>query len=468
MSILEQIKRQLGQLVGGSEEHSESDEPRMGEWESKESDRIKERRSSRESFSSSAKVSPLSTPVKSPIASQYTPSPTATPFNSHPINSSTASKASNTPVTSANIPNPYSNGFESIYALENVDVRTVRRMSTGKPAQSLESQELKLVHPDINESEELQLDFGEVFCGKMTPYRYLEPIQVLRLAAVSEKTLLEAGKRTVMDLIALVDGNVPMIKGLGQGHIDEIRQSLQKYLQGWSKKPSPLIDFCGLVRCLLGHMEEGKIWLCLEPFQLTHLFQLNPAKLGDVKRLNKAQREEAYQRVKDESTGENRKVFLYEQIKRLGEVFVKPWLATRQGFAQEQEIIEYLKTVSVQPSETAAIWAFLKESYFRGEFPLQGGLVEVEPGIFCKDSTVRSWYYQVLKRANSYFYSLKVDYALGELEIFLQREFGREWTSFADGFIRRVLRTSRDFSLQRYSGEVYIKKSISWLPKRGD
>lgn len=133
--------------------------------------------------------------------------------------------------------NAYSHGLEKIYALENVDIRSIRKIGTStapaKPQPKKNSRNYS-----HSRFEQLELPFDFPFKKTMDLLVYREPLQVIGFSKRIESWLLGLGKRVVGDLLESDRQSIIRLKGIGQGHLDEINEKLQSYLDQHVNKDS--------------------------------------------------------------------------------------------------------------------------------------------------------------------------------------------------------------------------------------
>jgi hypothetical protein len=102
----------------------------------------------------------------------------------------------------------YSHGLEAIYALETVNVRSIRRL------QAPPAQPPPLRAPCVLPmAPQLEFDFGASFRAWLEPFLLDEPIQVLGLSRHAEKCLLEQRKERLRDLIGCNLRQLIFVKG---------------------------------------------------------------------------------------------------------------------------------------------------------------------------------------------------------------------------------------------------------------
>lgn len=350
----------------------------------------------------------------------------------------------------------YSHGLEKIYTLENVDLKTVRRLHEPEKVPS-KPREKPLPVLFFDAPDQPELDLGDEFCERMDPFIKSEPIHVLCLSRHTEKCLLEHGKHVVKDLIDVDLRDFVFLKGMGQGHIDEVKQKLYQYLDGKSLVPSPSIDFASWLRSIVGSFDHKKVYVLLERFELSDLISLTPAESVEVRRLNLEKKLEWIEEIQGVLLSGHISQTLSEHIKKLADVFIRPWMRRRGGFAKKSEILERLHQINETPKLTQPILNFFGSVYFHEGFPLEPYLYSIDDNLYASDPFVAESYRTVLKKAASYFYNPAVRYALPELIAFIKREEARRWVGYPEGFIEKSLRLATGFRVRKvFSGHLEI------------
>lgn len=338
----------------------------------------------------------------------------------------------------------YTHGFEAIYSLENVDITTVRRIGQGSAAESPASYSLPT--EAIEKKKVLlqtELDLGKPYRGWMPSWQLQEPIQVLKLSSQSEKALLEAGKRTIQDLRSLNEAELPFLKGMGQGHIDEMKQKLSYYLHGRDLDKCRILDATSLLRCLFSAEERLRVFAYLEPFGLSEEFPLTPSEAMTWRWLSEDKRHELASPLCEGLRKETQKSFVEQALGEVAEVFVKPWIRRRLGLATEAEIWERLERLSSRPAVTVKTFTLIAHTYSLSlSLPLASYLIEVEKGLFCADSHTALEYREMRDCIDSYFYAPSIEYEVSDLVQRISKELARGWRYFPDVFITKVLRLS--------------------------
>ena len=343
----------------------------------------------------------------------------------------------------------YSHGLEAIYKLEDVDLSSVRPMEMKRVPAPIVRHVAPISEPEVPTSSQLELDFGNRFNGLIKPFVFQEPIQVLALSRHTEKFLLEQGVERLKDLQKIDFSEIAYIKGIGQGHIDEIRHKLHQYLEGRFLRPSSSIDFVSWLKSIVGDLERKKLFVALEPFHLINLFSLSPTETVEVRRLTQEKRFDWRDEVKERLQEKIRRTLLLDQMKKVVDRLLIPWMERRFGFARESELIERLSFLSESPAYMKMVFAFFRSFYFRGDSPFESCLIRLDEGLYCIDRYHQGQYEQIVSKTGSYFCSPSASYRLDQLVHFVEREFAKDWVSFPDGMVEKVLKLSPRFRVRK-------------------
>ena len=338
----------------------------------------------------------------------------------------------------------YSHGLEAIYALENVDLKTVRRISeeAQKPA-------APIIHTPFlaeEQSDQLEFDFGEEYQKGIDSFVLDEPIQVLGLSRHAEKCLCEHGKTLLRHLHGANLKGFVFLKGMGQGHIDEIQKKLALYVSEHTLYHCHFVDFDSWLRTLTAALNQKKMHVLLEKFQLSESLTLSPAESVEVRRLTLEKRREWIQEIMPELKSQKQ---VLQGISKIANVFIKPWMRRRLGIATKQELEERLQNCGREPSKVPLILEFLSAIYFEGEFLFKNYFIMSDESLFFVDRSTQSLYSLIVDKALTYFYKEGICYKMGELKLFLMREFAKNWQGFPEGFIEKTLRLSPQFSVRK-------------------
>lgn len=332
----------------------------------------------------------------------------------------------------------YSHGLENIYALENVDIKTVRPLNPSiktNPAKKF----AYLCPSHLLKNKQLTFNFGLSYKGTTEPFVLKEPLQVLGLTRYIENTLLGQGKRLLRDLVQ------EQITGFGQGHIDEIQQKLEEYLGGRHLQKATTIDFMAWLKSIVADIDRKKLGIALEPFGLSSLFSLSVGENVEVKRLTFEKKMEWREEVEALLSNEKKKLQVDKDFCEITEVFIKPWMSCRHDIAAEWELQERLIQLSEDCAAAISCLNFFKKFFFKNDFPLKRYLEPLGEGLFASDGWVAEHHDQIIEKALTYFYQPDTVYPYATLMVFLEREFAHSWTSFREGFIAKILLLSPRF-----------------------
>lgn len=349
----------------------------------------------------------------------------------------------------------YSHGLEAIYHIETVDLRTVRRINDPSATKTIQKINKSNAEPERTIERQLEFDFGDCYRESMDSFVLDEPIQVLEISKQAEKCLIENGMACLRKLMKADLSQFVYLKGMGQGHIDEIQQKLNKYIDGRTLYHSPSIDFYAWVRSLVLVYNIKKMHVMLEPFKLSELCILSPAENVEVRRLTTEKRQEWRQEVALELSSTKSQV--KANMKKVAEAYILPWMRRRQGFATQQEILERIQRVSFVPQQAQLVFLFFTEMYFEGCFPFSDFLLQNDGDLFFVDEVSLDAFNAVVAKAKTYFYKGGLSYTLAELNGMLMREFALNWQAFPEGFIEKCLRSTSRFSVRKAENGLTVR-----------
>lgn len=354
----------------------------------------------------------------------------------------------------------YSHGLEKIYQLENIDIKSVRRISESIADNIVDGIEEIEWLSNAEDVIQLEFDFGTGFKTSREHFVNREPIQVLALSKHAEKCLLERGVRVIKDLLEADLREFVFIKGLGQGHIDDIQRKLAGYIQGKSLKDAKQLDFASWLRTLVADSDLKKVCALLEPFGLSDLFTLSPSENVEVRRLSSEKRQEWSRDIRNKLLHDDKIRQLHEDMQDVAEVFIKPWMRGRFGLATEVEILERVLNLSEKPEEGRAVLEFFRVYYFNDKFPFSEFLKVVDDGLLCVDAQAAQIYRDIVEKVKTYFYKRDVRYSLEQLRGFIDCEFASDWCGFSEGCVERILRICPDFRVRKdQTGKLIVKLS---------
>ncbi len=353
----------------------------------------------------------------------------------------------------------YPESFAKIYALETVDISSVRRVAAVTPMLPKSAAPTHAPLQVLESETEPELDLGLTEQEWIPSLRLNEPIQVLCLSAAAQKALLQNGKTALRDLIDLDTRDFLFLKGLGQGHIDEVRQRLATYLKGCELYRCRTVNFGSLLRGLFCSVEPKLLFCLLDPFGLSYLFPLASADQAAVRYLTKEKRHEWSALAQSMLLTPEKKESLQKQLQQIARAFFQPWMRRRQGLATQQELLDRLLAVSENTEESEAVLRLLNKFYGSGTFLPAADLPRVGRDLYCVDGDAASRYKTIVIKAQSYFYTFGITYPFSELISLLNREFGVAWVGFPEGCVEKTLRLSPLFRVRKGRRALAIKLS---------
>lgn len=345
----------------------------------------------------------------------------------------------------------YSHGLESIYRLENVDVNTIRKWG------GEEDQPLTPEAPILSDEGDEELDLGSFCSGYLTSFVLEEPIQVLKLSRHIEKNLIEQGLLTLGALSQTDFNALAFVKGMGQGHIVELKEKLQERIgEAGAIKPRR-IDIYSWVRALAGEIEPKMAWAALEPFGLHEAIPLTPLESVEIKKLTQERKNDCIDQAAFKLKSPYKVKCVRDRLQEIEAVFLRPWISVRGGVARETEIEERLKRVATLPDKVEGMIRFLKE-YFIGaslfHLPGKNGLIFATPEEWGEFSLLEN-------RVLEYLWNEDARVPYPELVRWLSRDLAMTWQALPEKLLRKVLAFSPLISREKGDkGVVLIKRTL--------
>ena len=339
--------------------------------------------------------------------------------------------------------NVYSHGLESIYAIETIDLKSVRKIDSSPKVKSEKPKPAEINIPDQDD-----FDFGVNFRNWIVPFIKKEPIQVLNLSKHTEKCLIENGKPLLEHLLNSDLKDFVQIRGMGQGHIEEIRQQLNSYVDGANLDRSYSINFISLLKKIVSSQERKKTFVLLEKYDLQHIISLTPAENVEVRKLTLEKRQECLEEIVALITNDESLKTIKEDLKSIFNAFIIPWIDKRGGFATKAEIEMRLQMLSENGKCSLNVLNLIQEIFFQNKM-LDSLLIKVEKDIFCSFKHHSELYQNIIETTKSYFYSMNVHYELDHLSCLIEREFAKNWIGFVDGYVSKILKQSPLFATAR-------------------
>ena len=254
----------------------------------------------------------------------------------------------------------YTHGLEQIYALETIDPTKVKKIEIPEPV--LE----KSNHTDRIQSTDLwngqyELELGDEFRNWMPPLFLKEPVQMLELSQRTEIVCIDLGIERIVDLIGLDFNDWIGVKGVGQGHIDEIRQKLNAYIEGRSLERSYKIEWGAFIRSLTVGLDRKKAYLLLQSYNLESYLPLSPIERMESLNLQNQTKKIWIDEVRRGFQSNERVSFVKETLSQITRVFLGPWIRARGGVVNFQEVFERTERVSEEQEIVSKVFLFIDE-----------------------------------------------------------------------------------------------------------
>lgn len=350
----------------------------------------------------------------------------------------------------------YSHGLEKIYSFEVLSPDTVRPLAI-KNTKTVQ-EDASTPYADSHEPSQLTFDFGPYFSETIKSSRLDEPLEALSLSPLAYKAISTLGTKTVGELALLSQEKLLLTKGMGQGHIEEMKEKLLRFLGTGGKLQSTGIDLLSLIRLLFHTIDPKDRSLFLSRYGLGALFPLKAYDLLEIEKWDDEFQEKVIARTL-ELLRKNHLPYLENKLAEISLAFIKPWLEARCGFAVEPEIIERLFMVvdASQEKYLLKVLDIFKEILLSNNFCFEKFLVPVEKKLYAQSEDIAESIVLVQEQALSYFYSKSSTYPLQKLSALICRDCILKWQNISSEFIERILRATSLFSIFRdEAGTVVI------------
>lgn len=290
------------------------------------------------------------------------------------------------------------------------------------------------------------LDFGEVGIKPMVSLRLQEPLYSLGLASHTERRLQESGLVQVKDLIPLCleQGNA---KGISLGHIEEIRKRLLQVFPSLSDVRVSCFENLSLLRCLLGRCERKSTALFLRQYQLEAVSPVPPALDAEIKRMTAESKAEALAEVSRVLASEEKQQWLAKTLSDVARHLIDPWLETRQGFAWDYEIEEWVEYHCEHPLLQKGVIDVLQQELGVSAFIWKDCFTQVGSSrLYAKSKAKAEVIEQAWKLIDELFYKpgQVVDYHFVYERV--KAKFASHWQELTPQFLDRIL-----WATERYS-----------------
>mgnify|MGYP001496548571 CR=1 FL=1 len=345
-----------------------------------------------------------------------------------------------------------SSSIDQIYKIEQIDIRSIRKLSTEESI-TIEPLEKKLAH----KAGELDLGFLPEGKSSIDSFILEEPITVLNLNSHVDKLLMNLNIMLLQDILNIDPSSLIHVKGMGQGHIEEIKEKLTRYIEGKILKGCQHIDFESWVKSLMPYTEKKKSYLVLDAFDLSYLISLSPPESVEIRRLNEKNKDEWFDEAKESFNTYDRRRLFHKHLSEVIEIFLKPWMLKRGGFVKLEELLERFDRLSLAKGTFHKAYAFFREIFCESQCPFKQQMLHEHLLVFSSQH-VLDQYHTLYQMIESYFYNEKVIYPVDQLIALIEKECSKEWIGFRDNFVRKVICYCPLLNIMRVNGSLYVQK----------
>jgi hypothetical protein len=326
----------------------------------------------------------------------------------------------------------YSHGLEAIYALETVDIRTVKKMEVFKKNPVVKKPLL------ISFEEEFPFEFR---FRKTLPSTFLSlPIDYLEL---SKPLILRLKEKRIFLVSDLRGEKEALLKGsFQQNDKEELKKLFEKIFKGKSLDFSSTIDWLSFLKQALFPIDKRGAHLLLQEFQIDHLIELPLSLKLSVKTISSSLRKELIDQAKTHLKTISLKPFL--------DVFVIPWMRGRGSLATKQEILQRLSLVSEEMSFSSQIPLFFEKV----GAPLE--LIPFEEELFTVDLLAKEKISRIEQVAKTYFYNPSLVYSLETLVNFILKELASQFIFATHDEVATCLKYLKTFRVRRNRDQLLI------------
>lgn len=347
---------------------------------------------------------------------------------------------------------PYSHGLEEIYTLENVDPKTIRTFGEEpeeeKIEQKNEGKEVKeYTLPDILQ---YQFNFGGVYQQTLPSFLLQVPLFAVGLSDNAVKALRKEGLYYVKDVVDVPWNDLIQEKGIGQGHIEELKKQLGEFLGNKELIDCQEVNYRALLLSLVQEEEQSKQYCYLEQFGLQSLIKKTATMRVELKRLIDEEKQSWIREGAALFQTVDRVGLLRTNIRSLLDTFVIPWLGNKGGFALDYEICDRLEQVAEDPSFFYSTWSFISTTYFPHESILSQFLPSLDKRVFFANVQEFDRFQMIEEKALTYFYQDELIYPLKDLVFWISRELASSWKSIERDYLQKVI---------SYSSSFYVRKN---------
>lgn len=337
--------------------------------------------------------------------------------------------------------NVYSHGLESIYAIETIDLKTIKPLNIIN--ESAPSTKKKYTHPLLDP----EFPFGSEFNQTISSFILNESVQALDLSKPCLQILTDFNLFYIRD-VTKIDFNDLEIHSNFKKISSEIQPKLDAYLKEKQIYECVTIDFEAWIKSLISE-NHIKHYFLLKHYDLTHLISVTPIMSVEIKRTKENDYLKYINDSKEELKTIDRQGLNNLNKEIITKSFLKPWIHGRHGIVKEYELLDYLEQLAENTHNFHSCIRLLSDIYEENNFIFKNNLITIYPELYCINESVYKNYKKIEGILKSYFPKSKETYLMNELIVFVIKELLIHWDSVEEEFVRKVIKTSPFFKINR-------------------
>ena len=340
---------------------------------------------------------------------------------------------------------PYSHGLEKHYAVETIDLKTLKPFTKKISERQTITKHLSSL-PNKNEAQ-LHFRFGPRFDGTLCTLKLYEPIDSLALSPLTKQAIKGARIENLHELMTKKN-ELSKGKGITKGQLDEIDEKFNMYLGPNPLEPIKEYDLKSLLTLFLADLPPLLRLLASKRYRLQHLFAYASSDLLEVERLAATTKDELVSKTKKIISQKWEK--LRPIIQSMAESCFYPFLERRLGIAQNWELLEcfYNRCLGGYNQENQSIIALLQD-LLEMSFLFNNSLHQIAMNAYAISSYKAKDFQFVINRIKEYFYNPQMAYPLATITKYLEHDCIKQWVALEQGFVEKSIALCNEFTLVR-------------------
>lgn len=188
-------------------------------------------------------------------------------------------------------------------------------------------------------SDQLRLPFDTNEEG-IPPFRLFEPLSSLNLTPFAAKAIRSIGASTIGDAALFVFDPTKECRGLGQGHLEEIRRKIEEFVGPPPYSREYSFDIASLLRLSLSTLEPSERAFVVTFFRLQQAVFVTPQEMREAEVMLLKDKDRKFKGIIEKAAVKsgNRTRELLDLV-FCG--LLRPWMVRRGGLAHEHEIHQF-------------------------------------------------------------------------------------------------------------------------------